>query len=169
MNSWKTIPEEYGFYEVSSNGMARNSTTGSLRKLQHKPDGYVVLPAKKNGKQHNLYMHILVAQAFIPNPENKTEVHHIDGDRSNNSVDNLMWVTPEEHAALHRNKRQNVNAETKSIQVCQYTKTGEFVKEWPSACEIQRQLGICTRNIARCCKGNAKSAGGFIWKYKSLS
>lgn len=166
MNTWRTIPEEYGYYEVSENGLARNSKTGKIRKLLHKPDGYVSLPAKKNGVQRNPYMHILVAQAFIHNPENKTEVHHIDGDRSNNTVENLMWVTPEEHVLLHRGKRQKTN-KAKSIPVAQYTLDlpCELIKVWPSLCEIQRELGYLTGNIAKCCKGKYKSAYGYQWSY----
>lgn len=60
----------------------------------------------KEGKSFQRYVARLVAEAFIPNPENKPEVHHIDGNPLNNDVSNLMWVTHEEHIALHKLMRE---------------------------------------------------------------
>lgn len=163
---WGKIPEEFGYYEVSSDGEhARNSKTGKPRKLQYRDDGYVVLYTKKNGVQHTCYMHIMVADAFIPNPENKNEVHHKDGNRRNNCVDNLMRVTTEEHARLHNEQRCETNRKTKSKMVAQYTLDGKLVKIWPSMNEIERQLGYHTGNISKVCKGKYKQAYGFIWRY----
>lgn len=170
---WGKIPEEFGYYEVSSDGEhARNSKTGKPKKLQYREDGYVVLPAKKNGVQHTCYMHIMVADAFIPNPENKNEVHHKDGNRRNNCVDNLMRVTTEEHARLHNEQRCETNRKTKSIKVAQYTPDFpcELIKVWNSATEAARELRkqgikIWSSNITKVCMHKVKTAGGFGWGY----
>ena len=52
-----------------------------------------------------------------------------------------------------------------SKKILQYTKSGQFIREWPSATEAQRELGIAKSGISKCCKGKYKSAGGYVWKY----
>lgn len=85
-------------YEISTLGRVRrigkrNLTKGHLDKL-----GYVVVALPINNKRINFRVHRLVAQAFIPNTENKEQVDHIDGNRTNNHVENLRWVTAEENS-----------------------------------------------------------------------
>ena len=78
----------------------------------------------------------------------------------------LIFVTRSTHKKIHREmcgKRGKKNA----IPILQFTKNGKFVKEWPSAHEAKRQLGIFPSSICDCCRGKSKTAGGYIWKYKS--
>lgn len=85
----------------------------------------------------------------------------------NRPADELIFVTRSTHLKIHREiheKCWNNVAIKKSIPILQFTKSGEFIKEWPSAREAERQLGI--RHIGACCKGNLKTAGGFVWTYK---
>ena len=83
----------------------------------------------------------------------------------------LIFVTRSMHWKLHRELRSKggkspTRIEKRSIPILQLTKDGEFIKEWPSAYEAQRQLGILQSNICDCLKGRNKSAGGFVWRYK---
>ena len=91
----------------------------------------------------------------------------------------LVFVTRSMHWKLHRETRSNCGKiggkiggkspskiEKQSIQILQLTKDGELVKEWPSAHEAERQLGIAQSSICSCLKGYRKSAGGFVWRYK---
>lgn len=96
MEIWKKI-NGYGDYSVSSVGRIRNDRTGTIRKLQvYTKDYYSV---RLNGK--NLLVHRLVAMAFIDNPENKPDVDHINGDRKDNRIENLRWVTARENLMGH--------------------------------------------------------------------
>lgn len=104
METWKEIDGTDGKYEVSTLGRIRNKSTKHIRKTQSK-HGYRRINLKIDGKDKNCSVHRLVATAFISNEENKPEVNHKDGDRTNNRVSNLEWVTQQEnfdHAVKHR-------------------------------------------------------------------
>ena len=93
---WRVI-EGYPNYEVSNLGYVRNVKTGKVRKLQMNKFGYQYVGLCLNGKGENHYIHRLVATAFIPNFENKRTVNHINGDKTDNRVENLEWVTDSEN------------------------------------------------------------------------
>lgn len=161
---WKDIQGYEGLYMVSDMGRVKNSKSGRIRKLQTYKTGYVYVHLRNREISEYPTVHMLVAEAFIPNPENKPEVHHINEDKSDNRVENLMWVTKEEHAALHKDKYDKI-ADMSSIPVYQYTLDGEFVREWKSAEEIQRQLGYKHGNIWACCNGIYASSNNYQWSY----
>ena len=94
---WKLIEGFGGTYSVSNYGDVKNNRTGKLMKPRKNEKGYLHIGLTKNGKQKCMRVHRLVAQAFIPNPENKPQVNHIDFDRENNCVSNLEWVTNQEN------------------------------------------------------------------------
>lgn len=95
---WKLIEGFDGIYSVSNYGEVRNNKTGKLMKLRKNEKGYLRTSLTKNGNQKSVRVHRLVAQAFIPNPENKPQVNHIDFNKENNCVSNLEWVTNQENA-----------------------------------------------------------------------
>lgn len=103
---WKAIEGYQGAYEVSNQGRVRNIKRGgkvlSSVEVSH---GYTAVKLYKKGKSRTYLLHRLVASAFIPNPENKSQVNHIDMIKSHNSVDNLEWVTAAEnifHAFINK-------------------------------------------------------------------
>ena len=87
-------------YEISNLGRIRNTKTGNIIKPDKEEKGYCRLSIKVNGRKKHYPVHRLVAIAFIPNLLNKTQVDHIDNNKSNNRVDNLQWVTNKENCQL---------------------------------------------------------------------
>jgi len=121
-------------------------------------------------------IHKLVYETFIgPIPEGY-DVHHINHNRQDNRLENLCLIEHKKHSKIHieEHKEKTINSTTKkcSKPVCQYTKDGQFISEYPSAREASRQTGISQGNISNCCKGGKygfKTAGGCIWKYKEVA
>lgn len=187
---WKDIKGYEGLYQISSFGNVKSLDRYIINKngdKQYFPgkyltqgisDSYLKVTLSKNNKQRTFRVHILVAIAFIPNPENKPEVNHIDGNKKNNKVNNLEWNTRSEnelHAyrnglAKPSNKQKQAVAkyakENYSKKVIQYSLNGEFIKEWNSMHDVWRELGIRPSYICRCCKGLRNQTYGYIWKYK---
>lgn len=153
-------------YSISTDGIVVNEKRGK----QVKPNivkGYYRLQLSKDNKTTNKQVHRLVAEAFIPNPDNLPCVNHKDENKLNNCVDNLEWCT-QEYNNSYGTKGQRIS-KTKSIEVEQYSLDGELIKVWPSAKDAQLHYGKTNKgNISACCNGNRHTAYGFIWKYKSL-
>ena len=163
---WKTAivdGEIYEGFEISNWGRIKSlnyNHTGKpdLMKPGKDKDGYFQVKLWKNGKYKMCKVHRLVAEAFIPNPENKPTVDHIDRNKLNNFVGNLRWADIE----LQNNNR---DLSTISKTVLQYTLDGEFIREWPSTQECGRN-GFNQGHVWDCCQGKRKTHKGFIFKYK---
>lgn len=90
---WKKIDRNKN-YSINEDGQVRNDRTSHIKKpTKNKKNGYLIVDLWKDNKSEKIPIHRLVAEAFIPNPENKLTVDHADGDRTNNSIENLRWAT----------------------------------------------------------------------------
>jgi len=187
---WKDIENTNGKYEVSTYGRVRNRKTGLVRKLKKRKDGYLEVDIYGKSKR----VHRLVAQAFIPNPENKPEVNHIDEDKENNRVDNLEWMTSKENINYgSRNARMVAHtdydkidyiARGAKIDYTKMTSTQGFVSSlekkmvaiigkgiadnnetfFKSIHDAERETGIASQNISKCINGKRRKAGKFTWR-----
>ena len=172
---WRDIKGYEGLYQISNFGNVKSVERIVKRGTNFKPvcervlktgdkGGYKYVILSKNGKTKTGWVHRLVAQAFIPNPDNLPCINHKDEHPSNNRVDNLEWCT---HS--YNNSYNDVRikaAVSKRKSVLQYTKDGKFIREWSHAREAAEVLGLNKRAIYECCVGRSRTSGGYIWKRK---
>lgn len=150
-----------GEYMVASDGVIF-SLKRSVRRVNRQSMnryGYMQIGLSNHGKRKNYSVHQLVAQAFIPNPGCKKFVNHIDGDKANNNVTNLEWVTALEniHHAMRIGK-------FRFRPVSQYDRDGNVIAVHKSVSEASLKTGISSGGITSVCNGVNKTAGGFIWR-----
>lgn len=175
MEEWRDIQGYEGLYQVSNYGSVKSIDrilpNGKNRKGKvlyvHLINGYPTVSLCKNNKQHNHKIHRLVAQSFIPNPDNKPCVDHIDANRANNNVINLRWVTYQENnnSPLSYKARSTAINAARSVMVAQYNKEGALLAIYPSIIIASKFTSAKANCICDCCSGRIKTAGGFIWKY----
>lgn len=151
-------------YEITKDGKVINKITRKQKSTFIGNGGYERVSLWIDGKQYKESIHRLVAQVFIPNPDNKPQVNHIDGNKLNNNVSNLEWCTREENMQ-HAYKNNLIKLTTTKVN--QYDKQGNFIKQWNSIKEASETLNINHANISVVCKNETsrKYAGGYKWKY----
>ena len=169
-----------GLYKVSNLGKIlslnyKNTGKSELRKPSTNKSGYLKVGLSKNGEKKTCYVHRLVAETFLENPENLPEVNHKDEDKTNNfvflnedgSVDkeksNLEWKNHKDN--MNHGTRTERSAKTQSKTVLQLTKSGDLIREWESTQECGRN-GFNQSAVWRCCNGKQKTHKGFCWMYK---
>jgi hypothetical protein len=128
---------------------------------------YLVTLVNANTKvRKNKFIHRLLGEAFIPNPENKAHINHIDGDKTNNCLTNLEWATPKENSQ-HAIRLGLTTYTSIEKRVLQFTGDGkEFIREFKSMKEAMDVTGVQQANISKVVRGIRPRAGGFHWKYK---
>ena len=164
MEIWKNVPDYENYYEVSNTGEIRDKNTGELLKTYKKEYERVRIKNKIISTVANV--HKIVAETFIPNPDNKLIINHKDGNKFNNHVDNLEWFTHSEntrHAIKIGLLKYGVGYNNKPI--LQYDKDGNFIKEWKSATEVSKTLKISRARLYKVLDKDSKALG-YIWKRK---
>ena len=194
---WKPVIGFEGLYEVSSCGRVKtvphytkrgNSEHASVKERLLKfflsEKGYYCIKLRKDGRAIHRKVHRLVAEAFIPNPENKPQIDHIDTNKLNNEVLNLRWATPSENKnnALTRELHSRIQSQADVIEKCmsgreinnrktrrravrQYDNSGNLISEYVSMTEAQKATGIKSSFISSACSHKIHFAGGYRWEY----
>lgn len=162
---WKDIPEYGGRYKVSNLGRAMSYSRKTPRLMSTKKldsHGYTTINIYDGGKNHTKLLHRYVGTLFVPNPENKPYLNHINGDKTDSRASNLEWVTAWENN-YHAREILGFNTYNKSnTKQVMCVETGKI---FFSIHEAAKQLGIPRINISRCCRGLAKTAHGYHWCY----
>ena len=179
---WKDIPNYEGSYQVSNLGNVKSLNRIVISKKGQrfdvsekilKPIGrcrdknYMAVHLCKKGNTWTASVHRLVAEAFIPNPNNLPAINHKDENPLNNHVDNLEWCTIA-HNNTYGSKRERVSAaminhKALSMPVMQYDLDGNYIATYPSTMEARRQIGAC--HIPEVCSGKRSKCKEYVWKY----
>lgn len=181
---WKWIPHYEGYYKGSNCGSIKRTRRivngnwkqgkriqeGRIMKCSKNNSGYLMVRLCKDGVYEAFLVHRLIAELFITNKDNLPEVNHKDENKWNNHVDNLEWCSRKYNCnygtAIERSRKKKINGNN-SKTILQYTVNGEFIKEWVSAAEVERQYGYSASSIGKCCRNTPRyeTAYGYIWKY----
>jgi hypothetical protein len=163
-------------YLIKSCGQVTNIKKNKVLKGSITRVGYLRYFFSHEGKRFRVSAQRLIATCFIPNPDNKPQVNHKDGNKLNNDVSNLEWCTGSEnalHSYKYLGKKPNKTGAGKfnekhprSKRILQISLDGKIVNEWVCANEVRRKLGFSRGNICSCARGELKSANGYKWQYK---
>lgn len=159
------VKPEYVINQLSQVGGVMTRRVIKERVVKHRVSnmGYLTVKIYKYKSVETRFVHRLVALTYIPNPENKPQINHIDGDRLNCHASNLEWTTQSEnmiHSLRVLRKRPN-----RAITCLQYNLDGAFIKSHESQYAAARELGLSDSKINACCKGRRNHHGGFKFSY----
>lgn len=151
-------------YSISDTGRVKNTLTNRELSLSTQ-QGYKHATLLINKKPKRCRVHRLVAIAFIENPENKEYVNHINGDRGDNRLENLEWVTPQENT-IHAWKTGLAKSAVKK-RVFQYSLEGELISSYESVAKAAAETDSLSEKISMCCNRQRNSHNGFQWRYEN--
>lgn len=176
--SMKKKIEGFDGYLIDNFGNVYSLNYGGLGyvrqlKQQRDKDGYSIVCLCNGNKPCFKKVHRLVAEAFIPNPEKKSQVNHKNGKRDDNRLENLEWCTPLEnnlhsYRVLHKKSPTlgKFGKDNSLSKMVLQIKDGKVIAEFYGINEASRIARVYSSNICNCCKGKIKTAGGYVWKYK---
>ncbi|MCF0232461.1 MAG: NUMOD4 motif-containing HNH endonuclease [Enterococcus sp.] len=172
---WRDIKGYEGLYQVSNLGRVKsldryvrckhNSKAhikGKIKAISKNRYGYCMVGLAKENTYKGFCVHRLVAQAFIPNPQNKREINHIDCNKENNIVKNLEWCSRKENMQ-HASKNNRLHPNIVNNRPIIRSDGKVFVSLHEAARQMNHPGGY--RNIFQCARGERKSAYGYKWKY----
>ena len=178
MNEIRDIPGYERLYAITEEGRVFSYPKGNNNMgkfLKHKKtSGYYSYSLRINGTTKDERLHRLIALTFIPNPDSKPCINHIDGNKLNNSIENLEWCT-HKHNMMEASRIGLLRPSSKGKfgkdshrgkSVLQYSLDGNIIGEFSTAREASKSVGINHCGVSSCCTNQQHTAGGFIWRYK---
>lgn len=175
MHEWAVIDGYNGKYEINRFGVIKNTITGKILVPSTSKTGYQFVKLNRpDSTRKNALVHRLVAEVFIQNPLKKPQVNHIDGNKRNNCVDNLEWVTPSEnikHSFSTLGKTSPMQGRKgilnkNSVPIYQYDLDGNFVKKWPAVSDAAKALNCNPSQIINQMAGRIVTCHGYLWSYE---
>lgn len=164
---WKDIKGYEGVYKVSNKGrvkhISKQNNQENICKIYKSNSNYLTVFLYKTNHQKHVFVHRLVAQAFIENPLNLPCVNHKDENRENNCVENLEWCT-HKYNMNYGNVAKKIGA-ANSKPIIQLDLNGNIIKRYSSGMQAQRETGFSNGWIGDCLRGRKKTYKGYIWKY----
>lgn len=157
-------------YFISDEGLVWSTYSNKFLTNRLSNSGYYYVDLHKNGKSYRKYIHRLVAETFIPNPNNLPQVNHKDENKLNNNVNNLEWLSIKDnnnygsHMEKIRKTLQENSPCRKQIAMCDKD-THQIIKIYNSISDASRDTGINLANISSVAKGRRQTAGGYFWKF----
>jgi len=166
---WKNVKGYESLYQVNNFGKIKSLRFNRLLSGSINSNGYKYMMIKVDGKGKLISLHRLIANTFIPNPENKKCVNHIDGNKLNNDLSNLEWCTYSENAvhAFKINIRTNKKGidNNRSKKVYQYSIDNILINIHGGLREASRNTGLPNKQIWDCCNGLKDFAFNYKWSY----
>ena len=170
---WRPVVGYEEKYEVSNYGNIRSLLSNKLRKIQTDRDGYLRVLLYNDGHAKLEQVHRLVAEAFIPNIDNKPCVNHLDENRRNKNTENLQWCTVKENNDYgNRNKKTSITrldlrTKINRIPVDCFDMNDNYICTFPSIEYAGKTIRPESRftHIGEVCRGKANSWSGFKWKF----
>lgn len=189
---WKDIKGYEGKYKISNLGRVKaierkvRQGKGEYFIKEHELKtwidsvGYVSVGLTVDSKTKYFRIHRLIAEAFIPNPNNLPVINHLNGNKTDYRIENLEWTNQKQNSihavktGLKKVTEKQIDAARKNVllalektkkKVKQYDLNGNYIKTWNSMTEIEKTLKIHYQGISKCCLGKNKTSYGYIWKY----
>lgn len=193
---WKPVNGYEGYFEISNLGRVKSVeryvrqsnhlrfVPEKIKKIHFNKGGYPCVTLCKDRVSKEKLLHRLLMEAFVPNPEGKTQIDHINTNVKDYRLENLRWVTPKENSnnpltlqhgreniyTPERNRKMNLTRKKGNYirDIYQYTKDGKFVEYFFSSRDAERKTGISCTHILSILDDNTQSAGGFLWFSKKV-
>lgn len=164
IESWKDIEGYEGIYQISNLGRVKSLRNDIILKNRIGSRGYCEVCLQHNRKVTQSKVHRLVANAFIPNPNNYSLVNHKDEDKTNNRVDNLEWCNSK-YNCNYGTRNERISKNKIRPKVIQKDKNNNIIKIWNGFTIIEKELGYSKTYIWECCNKKYNMAYGYFWEY----
>lgn len=166
---WKNVKGYEGLYQISNLGNVRSLKRNIILK-QSQYSKYNQVNLYKNGKRECVNVHRIVAIAFLNNPSNYECINHIDENKRNNAVNNLEWCSKKYNVNYGAGNKKSSNIRSK-YKFIQKTLDGKIIKIWNNVWELRENMNLTNSKIwliRRNCRGQSKTAYGYVWEYQPI-